>query len=163
MALALEQARRALEVGEAPIGCVLVNADGEVIGAGHNAMHWSGVVTAHAEIKAFEAAAHRVRPGEAYTMVSTLEPCVMCLGAAMQAGVTTVVYALRAPADAGTTRVDPPSSPNTTAPTTVGNIGAVQSRALFEAWLARHAGDATRAEQQAFIEQLLASTTDHAR
>ena len=160
MQLALEQARRGLDAGEAPIGCVLLDGDGEVIGAGHNAMRASGIVTAHAEMKAFEAAAHKVLPGNAYTLVSSLEPCVMCMGAAMQAGVTTIIYGLRAPADEGTTRVDAPASPNTTAPTIIGQVGADESRALFDAWLEMHAGDATRHEQRLFIDQLLASTDE---
>lgn len=160
MQLALDQARTALDEGEAPIGCVLLDAGGAVIGAGYNAMRASGIVTAHAEMKAFEAAAHKVLPGQAYTMVSTLEPCVMCMGAAMQAGVTTIVYGLKAPADAGTTRVDPPDSPNTTAPTIIGQIAADESRALFNQWLERHAGDESRSEQRLFIDQLLALTDD---
>jgi tRNA(Arg) A34 adenosine deaminase TadA len=158
MELALHQARSALAAGEAPIGCVLLDADGAVIGAGHNAMRATGVVTAHAEMRAFEAAAHRVLPGVSYTMVSTLEPCVMCMGAAMQAGVTTIVFGLRAPADEGTTRVDAPSSPNATAPMTIGEIGAEASRGLFREWLERHAGDGSRSEQRKFSEQLLAAT-----
>jgi len=160
MRLALDEARRGLDAGEAPIGCVLLDADGGVIGAGHNAMISSGIVTAHAEMKAFEAAAHKVLPGKSYTLVSTLEPCVMCMGAAMQAGVTTIVYGLQAPADAGTTRVDPPQSPNATVPTIIGQINAEESRALFTAWLELHADDASRREQRLFIDQLLALTDE---
>jgi tRNA(adenine34) deaminase len=160
MQLALDEARRGLDAGEAPIGCVLLDADGRVIGAGYNAMRGSGIVTAHAEMKAFEAAAHKVLPGHSYTLVSTLEPCVMCMGAAMQAGVTTIVFGLKAPADAGTTRVDPPESPNATAPKIIGQISAEDSRTLFSEWLELHADDETRSEQRLFIDQLLALTDD---
>ncbi len=158
MELALDEARRALAAGEAPIGCVLLDANGDVIGAGHNAMRGSGIVTAHAEMRAFESAAHKVLPGQSYTMVSTLEPCVMCMGAAMQSGVSTIVYGLKAPADAGTSRVDPPESPNATSPTTIGQIRAAESRALFHQWLDMHVGDESRHAQRLFIEQLLAQT-----
>ena len=44
-------------------------------------------------------------------LVSTLEPCVMCLGAAMEVGVTRVLFGLNAPADNGTQQVKPPESP----------------------------------------------------
>ncbi len=56
----------------------------------------------------------------------------MCLGAAMEAGVDTVVYALKAPADSGTGRVNPPRSPESQMPRIVGDIRASESRALFE-------------------------------
>ena len=160
MQLALIEARRALDMGEAPIGCVLLDADGSVIGAGHNAMRETGVVTAHAEMRAFEAAANKVLPGQSYTLVSTLEPCVMCTGAAMLAGVTTIVYGLKAPADAGTARVEPPDSPNATAPAVIGQVGAAESRALFHQWLEKHGDDESRCEQRLFIDQLLALTDE---
>ncbi len=160
MRLALEDARRALEDGEAPIGSVLIDERGAIIGRGHNTMRKSGIVTAHAEMNAFAAAGPRVVPGEAIIMVSTLEPCVMCTGAAMQAGVTTIVFGMRAPADSGTSRVHPPESPNTTAPQVLGDVGADDSRALFLEWLDQHRGDESRVEQRRFIEQLLALTLD---
>ena len=160
MRLALGEARRALEDGEAPIGSVLIDERGAIIGLGHNTMRESGIVTAHAEMNAFAAAGPRVVPGESIIMVSTLEPCVMCTGAAMQAGVTTIVFGMRAPADAGTSRVHPPESPNTTAPKVVGDVGADESRALFHEWIEEHRGDESREEQRQFIEQLLALTSD---
>lgn len=160
MLLALGEAKQALDDGEAPIGCVLLDGSGAVLGRGHNTMRRTGIVTAHAEINAFVAAAERVVPGTPMVMVSTLEPCVMCTGAAMQAGVTTIVFGLRAPADSGTARVHPPDSPNTTAPVILGEVGADESRALFYRWLELHQGDESRDEQRQFIEQLLALTQD---
>ncbi len=160
MLQALAEAGSALENGEAPIGCVLVDAGGAILGRGHNTMRDTGIVTAHAEMNAFAAAGERIVPDAGIVMVSTLEPCVMCTGAAMQAGVTTIVFGLRAPADSGTARVHPPDSPNTTAPAIHGEVGADASRALFERWLEMHAGDASRDEQRQFIEQLLALTQE---
>lgn len=159
MLLALGEARRALDAGEAPIGSVLVDARGAIIGRGHNTMRRTGIVTAHAEMNAFQAAGQRIVAGEPVIMVSTLEPCVMCTGAAMQAGVTTILYGMQAPADSGTGRVRPPESPNTSAPDIRGNIDADDSRALFVRWLEMHRADPSREEQRAFIEQLLALTT----
>ncbi|QJR35369.1 nucleoside deaminase [Gemmatimonas groenlandica] len=163
MQRALAQARLAIERGEAPIGCVLYRDDGTMIAEAHNTMMSSGIVTAHAEMNAFAAAGRGIAPGVRVIMVSTLEPCVMCTGAAMQAGVVKIVYALPAPADAGTGRVRPPESPGSTAPDIVGRVGADDSRALFEQWLTLHAGDESRRDQREFVEQLLALTDNDDR
>jgi tRNA(adenine34) deaminase len=158
MEQALAQARLAMARGEAPIGCVLYHDDGTMIAEGHNTMMSSGIVTAHAEMNAFAAAGRGIAPGDRVIMVSTLEPCVMCTGAAMQAGVVRIVYALPAPADAGTGRVRPPQSPGATAPDIVGRVASDASRALFEQWLTLHATDESRRDQREFVEQLLALT-----
>ncbi|WP_309668904.1 nucleoside deaminase [Gemmatimonas sp.] len=158
MQRALAQARLAIQGGEAPIGCVLYRDDGTIIAEGHNTMVSSGIVTAHAEMNAFAAAGRGIAPGDRVIMVSTLEPCVMCTGAAMQAGVVQIVYALPAPADAGTGRVRPPESPGSTAPEIVGRVAAHASRALFEQWMTLHATDESRRDQRRFVEQLLALT-----
>ena len=158
MRLALREAEIALAEGEAPIGCVLLDGSGTVVGSGRNDMRATGIATGHAEINAFRAAGRRVTPEAGIVMVSTLEPCVMCTGAAMETGVTNVIFGLRAPADSGTGRVNPPSSPGSTSPPIVGGILASESRALFQAWLRMHEGDASRAAQRAFIEQLMALT-----
>jgi tRNA(Arg) A34 adenosine deaminase TadA len=104
----------------------------------------------------FEHAAGKV-PTDArdLVMASTLEPCVMCLGASMEAAVDTVVYALKAPADGGTSRVEPPQSPESQMPRVVGNVLARESRALFERWLDKPANNP---QQVAFVKQLLAMT-----
>jgi tRNA(Arg) A34 adenosine deaminase TadA len=78
----------------------------------------------------------------------------MCLGAAMEAGVTQVLFGLKAPADNGTTRVKPPESPESSAPTIQGGILEAESRRLFERWLEKNKGT----EQAKFVEQLLALT-----
>lgn len=160
MRRALEQATRAIDAGEVPIGCVLLRPDGTVIAEGHNTMVASGIVTAHAEMNAFITAGRAITPGDEIVMVTTLEPCVMCTGAAMQAGVTQIIYGLQAPADAGTSRVHVPDSPGATRPDIVGQIGADESRTLFVRWLEMHAGDQSRDGQRAFVEQLLALTAD---
>jgi len=158
MRLALDQAEQALSAGEAPIGCVLLHADGSVLSAGFNTMVATGNLIAHAEINAFTSAAGRTAEGESLILVSTLEPCVMCTGAAMQAGVVTIVYALKAPADAGTSRVKPPESPDSTMPEVIGDVFADASRKLFTDWIMLHDGDQSRAAQRRFVDQLLALT-----
>ena len=153
---ALATARDGMENGEAPIGCVLARGDGRIVARAWNAMNRTGNKTAHAEIMAFAEAAGRV-PIDArdLVMVSTLEPCVMCTGAAMEAAVATIVFGLRAPADSGTGRVRPPESPESSMPAIIGDVLAAESRALFEEWLARN-GDT---EQAAYVRQLLALTS----
>src|SRR3954447_15917944 len=85
-------------------------------------------------------------------LVSTLEPCVMCLGASMEAAVDTIVYGLKAPADSGTGRVSPPESPESQMPRIVGNVLARESRALFEEWVKKPGNNP---QQVKFVKQLL--------
>ena len=155
---ALAAARQGMDAGEVPIGCVLARGDGVVVARAFNELNRSGVKTAHAEMAAFARSAGKVPPeARDLLLVSTLEPCVMCLGAAMEAAVDTIVYALRAPADSGTGRVNPPQSPESQVPRIVGGVMARESRALFEQWLQKPADSP---QQMAFVRQLLASTPD---
>jgi tRNA(adenine34) deaminase len=156
---ALAAAREGMARGEAPIGCVVADGDGTVLARAHNEMNATQNKTAHAEIVAFGRLAGRV-PLDArdLLLVSTLEPCVMCTGAAMESAVDTIVYALRAPADAGTERVRPPQSPESQMPRIVGDVLAAESRSLFERWHAEHEGE----PQAEYVRQLLAATGDEA-
>lgn len=93
MALAYAQAQRAAELGEVPVGAVVVK-NGEVIGTGFNHPIAQHDPTAHAEIMALRAAAdklgnYRMPDCELYV---TLEPCVMCAGAMMHARISRVIY-----------------------------------------------------------------------
>jgi len=156
MRKAMDAAREGMAAGEVPIGCVLARGDGTVIARGHNELNKSQDKTAHAEMATFRRAAGKV-PTDARDLVlaSTLEPCVMCLGASMEAAVDTVVYALKAPADGGTGRVQPPESPESQMPRIVGDVLARESRELFEQWLAKPGNSP---QQVAFVKQLLALT-----
>lgn len=94
MAQALAQAQQALVAGEVPVGAVVVDREGHVIAAGHNAPVGSHDPTAHAEIAALRAAAlamgnYRL---DGCTLYVTLEPCTMCAGAMLHARLTRVVY-----------------------------------------------------------------------
>jgi tRNA(adenine34) deaminase len=94
MRLALRQAERTAGSGDVPVGAVVVDADGAVIGAGCNAREATGDPTAHAEVLALRAAAVSVggwRLGGC-TLVVTLEPCTMCAGALVLARVERVVF-----------------------------------------------------------------------
>ncbi|MGI9953494.1 tRNA adenosine(34) deaminase TadA [Moorellaceae bacterium AZ2] len=93
MRMALEEARKALQEGEVPVGAVVVQ-EGEVIARAHNRRETSQDPTAHAEILALRQAAQRLRTWrlEGATLYVTLEPCPMCAGAAVQARLKRLVY-----------------------------------------------------------------------
>ncbi|CAP42908.1 tRNA adenosine(34) deaminase TadA [Bordetella petrii] len=94
IALALQQAEAAWQAGEVPVGAVVVDAQGQVLGAGYNRTITDSDPTAHAEIVALRAAARRLGnyrlPG--VSLYVTLEPCVMCIGAMLHARLARVVY-----------------------------------------------------------------------
>lgn len=93
MRLALNEARKALEEQEVPIGAVVVSGDA-VIGRGHNLVETLADPTAHAEMQALTAAAATL--GGKYlkncTLYVTVEPCIMCAGAIAWAQVGRVVW-----------------------------------------------------------------------
>lgn len=93
MELALAEAGRALAHGDVPIGAVVVR-DGAVVAARHNERELTGDPTAHAEILALRDAARAVGHWrlEDCTLVVTLEPCVMCAGAVVNARIGRLVF-----------------------------------------------------------------------
>lgn len=104
MQQALDLARAAAQVGEAPIGCVIVDAEGQVIATGANAPIGAHDPTAHAEILALRKAAealgnYRLKPD--LTLYVTLEPCAMCAGAISHARIARVVYGASDPKSGG--------------------------------------------------------------
>ena len=94
MRAALAEARAALETGDVPVGAVVLDADGVVVGTGRNAREALADPTAHAEMLALQAAAGQRRSWrlDGYTLVVTLEPCAMCAGASVLARVSRLVY-----------------------------------------------------------------------
>ena len=98
MRVALEEARAAFDQGEVPIGAVVVLAD-EVIGRGHNRTAQSGQPFEHAEMRALWDATRSagVHALEEAVLYSTIEPCVMCIGAVILARIPKVVFGAREP------------------------------------------------------------------
>jgi tRNA(adenine34) deaminase len=94
MRAALDEARRANESGDVPIGAVVLGADGSVIGRGHNQRERDADPTAHAELVACRQAAKAM--GEwrlsGCTLVVTLEPCTMCAGAIVLSRLDRLVF-----------------------------------------------------------------------
>ena len=95
---ALAEARRAAEIGEVPVGAVIVHLDprgpGEIIGRGHNRRERDRDPLAHAEIFAIRQAAERIGGWRlnGSTIYVTLEPCAMCAGALVNSRIDRLVY-----------------------------------------------------------------------
>jgi tRNA(adenine34) deaminase len=94
MRAALAEARLALGTGDVPIGAVVLDATGAIIGAGRNEREARADPTAHAEMLALQAAARSIGQWRltGCTLVVTLEPCTMCAGALVLARVDRLVY-----------------------------------------------------------------------
>lgn len=93
MGLALLEATKALATDDVPVGAVVVDEAGRMLGAGHNQREELGDPTAHAELTALRAAAAARGQWrlDGCTLVVTLEPCTMCAGALVLARVARVV------------------------------------------------------------------------
>jgi tRNA(adenine34) deaminase len=98
MESALDEARRARDAGEVPIGAV-VTIGGEIVGRGWNHPIGAGDPTAHAEIVAIRDAAARVGNYRltGATLFVTIEPCLMCVGALVHARIGTLVFGAEEP------------------------------------------------------------------
>ena len=97
MLLAIEEAKKAAEIGEVPVGAVIVDETGEIIATGHNMRETENCPTAHAEIVAIEKAALVKKSWRltGCTLYVTLEPCPMCAGAVLNARVGKVFFGAR--------------------------------------------------------------------
>ena len=95
---ALKEAYKARELGEVPIGCVIVLND-KIIARGHNMRETKNSPIAHAEIIAIEKASKKIQSWRLLdtTMYITLEPCAMCAGAIIQARIPKVIYGTKDP------------------------------------------------------------------
>ena len=98
MNLALDEARIAYNEEEVPVGCVIVK-DGNILARTHNTRHKVKSALNHAEINAINLACEKIDSWilEGATLYVTLEPCIMCAGAIIQARIKKVVYAAAEP------------------------------------------------------------------
>ncbi len=94
MRLALEVAHTATATGDVPVGAIIVNGDGIIIGKGFNEREANNDPTAHAEIVAIRNAAARLQKSrlDGCTLIVTLEPCAMCAGAIAQSRISHLIF-----------------------------------------------------------------------
>ena len=95
MQAALSLAKVAADKGDVPVGAIVVNDAGEILGTGQNLREQNNDPTAHAEIVALRNASEKLGSWrlDDLTLVVTLEPCAMCAGAILQARVKRLVFA----------------------------------------------------------------------
>ena len=99
MLKALEQAKLAYNSDEVPVGSVIVNPNGEIIGTGRNRCRAENDATLHAEIESIKNASRNYGDWrlEGCTMYVTLEPCPMCAGAILNSRISKLVYGAKEP------------------------------------------------------------------
>ena len=103
MRAALLEAAKAAAAGEVPVGAVVAGPDGAILARAHNQPISSNDPTAHAEILALRRAARKLSNYRltGCRLVVTLEPCVMCAGAAVHARVEEIIYGAADPKNGG--------------------------------------------------------------
>jgi len=94
MQAALSLAKVAADKGDVPVGAIVVNEGGEILGTGQNLREQSNDPTAHAEVIAIRQAAEKIGSWrlDDLTLVVTLEPCAMCAGAILQSRIKRLVF-----------------------------------------------------------------------
>jgi tRNA(adenine34) deaminase len=94
MSEAIAIARSAVSTGDVPVGAIVLNKDGVVIGKGTNEREAHNDPTAHAEVVAIRSAASRLQNSrlDGCTLVVTLEPCAMCAGAIAQSRISHLIF-----------------------------------------------------------------------
>ncbi|MCP4669739.1 MAG: nucleoside deaminase [Desulfobacula sp.] len=107
MNLALDQAKKAFDKGEFPVGCVIVNAEKVISSGARRGTNKNQAVFSeidHAEIRALKhlETMNKVFAPEKLTLFSTMEPCLMCFGAILLAGIKKIVYSFEDPMGGGT-------------------------------------------------------------
>lgn len=136
MEIALQEARRAAEAGEVPVGAVIVS-DGRIIGRGHNMTEALADVTAHAEMIAITSAAQTL--GGKYmpraTLYVTVEPCIMCAGALGWSQIGRIVYGA-ADSKRGYSSLECTRSPLHPATRVTGGVKAEEAAGLMRSFFA---------------------------
>lgn len=145
MRQALALAETAIERGEMPIAAIVV-LDGRIIAGAHTAERREGRLLVHAELFALEQA-DRLKPfpgnRREAVLYTNLEPCLMCLGAAMSFQLGAIYYALESPSDGAVAMVqgwqrDEASFPGYRVPAITGGLLREESIRLFQQWIDRN-------------------------
>ena len=140
MRQALAEAALAVRTGDVPVGAVVVDERGELLGRGRNVREADGDPTGHAEVLALRSAAARLGTWRltGCTLVVTLEPCAMCAGAAVLSRVGRIVFgAFDTKAGAAGSLWDIPRDPRLNhRPEVVPGVLAAESTALLDRFFA---------------------------
>jgi tRNA(adenine34) deaminase len=160
MRQALDLAEQALEQGELPIAAIVV-LDGRIIAQGTTSEQREKRYLGHAELVALEQADRQglsIAQRRQAMLVTTLEPCMMCMGAAMSFFLGQIVYALESPGDgavllAQTWDRRQGDIPGYQLPAIAGGLLREQSIALFERYVSRHPPGPMRAWAQTLTRQ----------
>lgn len=148
---ALREAFLGAESGSAPIGCVIARVEGPdltILSRGFNEGNATRNAVSHAEMVAL--GRMKNSPGGLLVLATTLEPCLMCFGGCLCAGIAEVIYAQEAPGDFGATRIHLPADGLYSAPHLVGGIRENECHAMWREWIAERKG-----EDLSFIRRLL--------
>lgn len=142
---ALAEAEAGLDEGELPVGAVVARPDGTVLARGRNRARQHSSTLVHAELVAMQELSKESPdlPND-LVLVSTLEPCAMCLGAALETGIDTLAYGLPAPPNGGFARCRPTARESF--PRVLGSVRSDDSRDLLERFVERRL-DHTFAQQ----------------
>ena len=94
MRAAIDVAHSATSTGDVPVGAIVINSEGVIIGRGFNEREANNDPTAHAEVVAIRNAASRLQKSrlDGCTLIVTLEPCAMCAGAIAQSRISRLVF-----------------------------------------------------------------------
>lgn len=140
MQIALEEARQALAAGEFPVGCAVAGSDGLLVRTARRASAGDRPSELeHAEIRALRRLERLTPPPRPpLTLATTLEPCLMCFGAILLAGVTRLVYAYEDVMGGASGLALESVAPlyRQRRPTIVGRVGRPAALALFQAFFA---------------------------
>ena len=148
---AIREAHLGVESGGSPIGCVIARVEGAdltILARGFNEGKLTGNAVSHAEIVALGRL--RNSPGGPVVLATTLEPCLMCFGGCLCAGVSEIIYAQPALGDFGASRVALPADGLYATPNLVGGIREVECHTMWREWMAGREG-----EDLSFIRRLL--------
>lgn len=137
MRMALEEAKLAAELGEIPVGAVVIAKDGTVLARTHNLCETNRMPTDHAELLAVRAACKRLNGWRLSdcTVYVTLEPCPMCMGAMIHARVKRIVFGASDPrAGACGSLIDLSAYPLESSPEIQGGVLASESLNLLRSF-----------------------------
>lgn len=137
MSIALEEARAAMEYSEIPVASILVG-DGREVSRGQTQVCRKGSIAAHGELFAILEARGEIYKYSSLIIYTTLEPCLMCIGACAQAGVDRIVFGMKALPDGGTCMAEHLTLLEFKLPTIKGGVLEAEEVSLMREFMQRY-------------------------